>query len=73
MDKNKAKPNEITKADEDFLRAVLAAVHTAVTERGANGAFGELTLKILQEGGRIKTAKILEEALLRPGDSGKTG
>lgn len=67
MDKNKAKPT-FTKADEDFLRAVLAAVHTAVTERGQNGVFGELTLKVLQKNGTIESAKILEEALLRPSD-----
>ena len=69
MDKNKAKTSAFTKADEDFLRSVLAAVHAAVTERGQNGSFGELTLKINQENGKIKAAKILEEALLRPGET----
>lgn len=65
----KAKKTEYTKADEDFLRSLLAAFHTAVDARGKLGSFGEVTLKVTQKNGRIEAAKILEEAIMRPGDS----
>lgn len=68
MDKNKPKASEFTNTDEEFLRQLLASVHAAVVTRGKSGAFGELTLKITQEAGRIRAAKILEEAIVKPGD-----
>lgn len=69
MDKTPAKKTDYGKADDDFLRSLLAAFHVSVETRGKVGAFGEITLKLTQKNGRIEGAKILEEAIMRPGES----
>lgn len=69
MDKSKQpRPEEIRRGNETFLRKLLASVVAAVEQRERAGTYGELTVKIAQEGGRIKGAKILEESILKPGD-----
>jgi hypothetical protein len=69
MDKNKSKRTEYTNTDDEFLRNLLAAFSIAVQTRGAAGTFGEISLKLTQKNGKIEGGKILEEAILKPGDT----
>jgi hypothetical protein len=48
---------------------LLAAFSIAVQTRGAAGTFGEISLKLTQKNGKIEGGKILEEAILKPGDT----
>lgn len=67
MDKRQTKP-VYGSTDETFLRKILASVNEAVRTRGEAGVHGELTLKITQVAGVIQSAKILEEAIVKPTD-----
>lgn len=66
--KNKPRPEAIRRDNQAFLNKLLASVVAAVEAREKAGVYGELTIKISQESGRIKGAKILEEAILKPED-----
>lgn len=67
MDKKTPK-SDFGPDDEAYLRKLLAAMSLAVTTRGTTGTFGEIHLKITQEKGKIRSAKILEESIMRPND-----
>lgn len=62
------RPEDVRRANADFLRKLLASLHAAVEKRGDSGVFGELTVKITQQNGVITGAKVLEEAILKPSD-----
>jgi hypothetical protein len=62
------RPEDIRRENDAFLRKLLAAVHAAVGQRGESGKFGEVTVKISQQAGRITGAKVLEETILKPDD-----
>jgi hypothetical protein len=73
MDKtNVTKPSrqeDIRRDNTAFLIRLLASVKQAVETRTSAGTFGEITVKISQHDGRIMSAKVLEETILRPEDS----
>lgn len=68
-DTKQPRPEEFRRENEEFLRKVLASAHDAITHRASSGVFGELTIKISQQGGRITGAKVVEETVLKPGDT----
>ena len=60
---------DIARQNEKFSRKILAALNAAIEERSKSGTFGELTLKVSHNKGEITGAKVVEETILRPGDT----
>lgn len=63
------RPEDIRRDNSDFLRKLLSSLNAAVETREKAGTYGEITVKIAQQDGRITGAKVLEETILKPTDT----
>lgn len=68
-DNKKQSSADIDRENEDFTRRLLATLHAAIQERSRKGVFGELTFKVTHNKGQITGAKVVEETIIRPGDT----
>lgn len=60
--------NDRDRANEAFMRHILAAAQQNLEERQGRDAYGEVTLKLQFQSGTLTQAKFIVETILKPGE-----